>query len=507
MQLEELRREWELHIRASARRRSDRQSAADGGQAEAEKGRWLARMLELARSPLKKEAALHLGCGTGEWTQGLAPFFNEVVGAEIAPSLLESARGVNAYPERVQYHLLDGEAWLRCFSHDRYDFICCGGLYSVMDPLSRVPYVREIVRMLAPGGVGVIETPSERDSLAENALVQAVVSAGARLLAVPDAAGERRCFTKDHPYTPSLSVVVPFYNEGDGVDRFFQEVTPVLESIGMDFEIVCVNDGSRDDTLSRLESRRKADRRVRVIALTRNFGKESALAAALDCSRGRVVVPMDADLQDPPEVISLLVEKWREGFPVVIARRRERKGESWLKRQSAGWFYRFYNRLAETPIPANTGDFRLLDRQVLNSLRSLPERSRFTKGLFAWLGYPTAEVSFDRSPRYAGTTKWNYWRLWNFALDGIVSFSTVPLRVWTYLGGVIATSSLLYALYLVMRTLFFYKTTPGYASLMVAMLFLGGVQLIGLGVLGEYLGRVFKESKGRPLYLIHKEID
>lgn len=507
MQLDDLRREWELCLRERKQARHDRVPNAGRGASSVDAARRLLWESGRSRRELPLDRALHFGCGTAELTQGLVPFFNSVLGVDLSPALIEGAReAARAYPRRASFRRLHEVSELMDLEADTYDFIHCSRLLGMAGAPLRRGLILQLLRLLKPGGVCVLESGGEAAPAGE--CLDAFVQAGARLLAMePEGDPEQQSFTKDAPYAPALSVAVPFYNEGNGVERFFELTTPVLESLGMDFEIVCINDGSRDDTLVRLRAKREKDRRVRVIDLTRNFGKESALAAALDCSRGRVVVPMDADLQDPPEIIGQMLERWREGFPVVIARRKEREGESWLKRQSARCFYQFYNGLAETPIPGNTGDFRLIDREVLDALKSLRERNRFTKGLFAWLGYPTAEVFFDRRPRYAGRTKWNYWRLWNFALDGIFSFSTVPLRVWTYIGGLMASFSFLYGFYLLLRTLFFLKTTPGYASLMVAMLFLGGIQLIGLGILGEYLGRVFKEAKGRPLYLIHREID
>jgi polyisoprenyl-phosphate glycosyltransferase len=309
------------------------------------------------------------------------------------------------------------------------------------------------------------------------------------------------------PSAVVLSLAVPMYNEAEGVRAFFARVEPILDGLGEAYEIVCVDDGSKDATLAELRRERERNPRIRVLALTRNFGKEAALAAALDHCEGAAIVPLDADLQDPPELIVELVAAWREGYPVVVARRRQRDGESWFKRASAHAFYRLFNQVADRPIPADVGDFRLLDRRVLEALRQLKERNRFTKGLFAWVGFRTKEIWFDREARVAGTSKWNYWKLWNFALDGIFAFSTAPLRIWTYLGLLIAGAAFLYALFIVIWTLVFGNDAPGFASLMVAILFLGGVQLISLGVLGEYIARIFKETKGRPVYLVDRELD
>lgn len=302
-----------------------------------------------------------------------------------------------------------------------------------------------------------------------------------------------------------ISVIVPLYNESEGIEYLFARLTPVLQELDTSYEIICINDGSQDDTLSKLIKFWQLNPAIKIINLSRNFGKEIALTAGIDYASGAAVIPIDADLQDPPELIVKLIAKWREGYDVVYATRRSRQGETWLKRITALVFYQTIGRMSHVPIPANTGDFRLLDRQVVEAIKRLPERTRFMKGLFAWVGYKQASVLFDREPRYSGGTTWNYWKLWNFALDGIISFSFLPLKVWSYVGVTISIISLLYALMLVVRTLVFGVDVPGYASLMVAILFLGGIQLITLGVLGEYLGRVYEEVKGRPLYLVREE--
>ncbi|WP_321840520.1 glycosyltransferase family 2 protein [Paraburkholderia bannensis] len=305
-----------------------------------------------------------------------------------------------------------------------------------------------------------------------------------------------------------LSLVVPFYNEEDAIPAFFAEVVPALEAIGatseLDFEIVCVNDGSKDRTLALLVDAADADARVRVIDLSRNFGKEAALSAGLTESRGDIVVPFDADLQDPPEVIAQLVSKWREGYDVVLAKRSDRSSDTYLKRQSAVSFYRLHNKLADVKIPENVGDFRLMTREVVDTLNALPESRRFMKGLFAWVGFRTAEVTYVRNSRVAGETKFSGWKLWNFALEGITSFSTVPLRMWTYFGLLVAVTAFLYAAYLIVRTLVRGIDVPGYASIFVSLLFFSGVQMIGIGVIGEYIGRIYLESKRRPLYVIRR---
>ena len=300
----------------------------------------------------------------------------------------------------------------------------------------------------------------------------------------------------------SVSLACPFYNEAGSVPLFFARVVPVLESLGLPFEIVCVNDGSSDTTLEELLRAQAADSRIVVVDLSRNFGKEAALTAAIDHARGDAVIPIDADLQDPPELIPQLVSKWREGYEVVAARRVNRDSDGLFKRLTAGWFYRLHNSIAEIDVPANVGDFRLMDRRVVDSLKSLPERRRYMKGLFAWVGFRTAVVEYSRDARVAGATKFPGWRLWNLALEGITSFSTVPLRLWTYIGSAVAMLSFLYGSFIILRTLILGIDVPGYASLLSVVLFLGGIQLIGIGVLGEYIGRIYSETKQRPVYVV-----
>lgn len=303
---------------------------------------------------------------------------------------------------------------------------------------------------------------------------------------------------------PELSVVVPMFNEEEVLDLFFQRIEATLAQLGVSYEIVCVNDGSRDTTLEKLMGHRTRNPAVKIVDLSRNFGKEQALTAGLDASSGRAVIPMDVDLQDPPELIARFLEKWREGYDVVYGVRGNRDSDGFTKRTSAGLFYRFFNVLSDLQIPENTGDFRLMDRRVVEALKLLPERNRFMKGLFAWVGFRHTGIEYVRENRAAGTTKWNYWRLWNFALDGITSFSTLPLRIWSYMGVLISLASFIYAAFLIGRVLTHGVDVPGYASLMVVMLFLGGIQLITLGVIGEYVGRLYRESKGRPLYLVSR---
>lgn len=304
---------------------------------------------------------------------------------------------------------------------------------------------------------------------------------------------------------PLVSIVCPFYNEGQGVDLFYAAMTQMFATAPhVDFEVVCVDDGSRDDTLARLIALSEQDKRVRVVELSRNFGKEAALTAGLEAARGDAVVPMDADLQDPPSVVPHLIAAWRDGAEVVLARRVDRSSDSFLKRKTAEAFYRFHNRVSDLTIPDNVGDFRLMDRKAVDALNRLPERQRFMKGLFAWVGFKTIAVDYAREPRAAGQSKFSGWKLWNFALEGITSFSTAPLKIWMYAGLIGALITFCYGAFIVLRTLVHGVDIPGYASLLVSILFFGSLQLIGLGVLGEYIGRIYLESKQRPTYLVRQ---
>lgn len=300
-----------------------------------------------------------------------------------------------------------------------------------------------------------------------------------------------------------LTIVAPFFNEGVGVEVFHQRLHRVLAQLALwQVEIVCVDDGSTDDTLERLLKLARSDSRYVVLELSRNFGKEAALTAGLDAATGAAIVAMDADLQDPPELLHRLLQQWELGADVVLARRTDRSTDGWLKRTTASWFYRLHNVVSEIRIPQNVGDFRLMDRCVVEALKRLPERQRFMKGLFCWVGFRTATVDYVREPRAVGETKFAGWKLWNLALEGITSFSTAPLRIWTYVGLFSAAVTLAYCLGMVVRTLVFGVDVPGYASLIVAVLFFGSVQLISLGLLGEYVGRLYLESKQRPVYLV-----
>jgi glycosyltransferase involved in cell wall biosynthesis len=300
-----------------------------------------------------------------------------------------------------------------------------------------------------------------------------------------------------------LSIVVPFFNEAGGVEAFHKALGPVLAGI-LDYrvEIICVDDGSTDDTLHRLLDLAGANPQYKVIELSRNFGKEAALTAGLDAATGEAVVTMDADLQDPPDLIHRLIHVWQSGADVVLARRADRSADGLMKRKTAEWYYRVHNLVADIAIPQNVGDFRLMDRRVVEALKRLPERQRFMKGLFCWVGFKTVVLDYERAARAVGTSKFRGWKLWNFAIEGVTSFSTAPLRIWTYVGMASAGLTSLYALAMLVRTLVWGIEVPGYASLLIAILFFGSLNLISLGLLGEYIGRIYIESKQRPIYIV-----
>lgn len=303
-----------------------------------------------------------------------------------------------------------------------------------------------------------------------------------------------------------LSVLVPVYNEIDVLPEFHRRLTAVLGACAPTYEVMYVNDGSTDGSLAWLEDLCNRDPAVALVDLSRNFGKEIAMAAGLDHVVGEAVVVIDADLQDPPEVIPRLLEQWRAGYDNVFARRRRREGETWLKKASAAWFYKLIGRLSRVDIPRDTGDFRLLSRRAVQALRQLREQHRFMKGLFAWIGYPSIAVEYDRDPRMAGQTKFNYWKLWNFAIEGITSFTIAPLKLATYFGLAVALVSFVAIVAIIVKTVLFGDPVKGYPSLMSVVLFLGGIQLLALGALGEYIGRMFNETKGRPLYFTKQVI-
>jgi polyisoprenyl-phosphate glycosyltransferase len=302
-----------------------------------------------------------------------------------------------------------------------------------------------------------------------------------------------------------VSIVAPFYNEEEAVEPFYQALRDVLDGItDNSFEIICVDDGSHDDTLLRLISLVDRDPRWSIIELSRNFGKEAALTAGLDAAKGDAVIPIDADLQDPPELIPALIVAWQKGANVVLAQRTSRYSDTFFKRNTARLFYRLHNWVSQVQIPPDVGDFRLIDKSVLEAIKQFPERQRFMKGIFAWSGFKTVTVEYTRTPRKVGSTKFSWWSLLNLSLEGLTSFSTEPLRLCGYAGGVIAAITLFYAGFIVLRTLVQGIDVPGYASLLVAILFLGSLQLIGIGLLGEYVGRIYMETKQRPRYLIRK---
>lgn len=302
--------------------------------------------------------------------------------------------------------------------------------------------------------------------------------------------------------SPLISLIVPVYNEEDTIAVFLDRTIPLLEKFEIRFEILFVNDGSTDNTKHVLINHLIDDSRLKLINFSRNFGKEAAISAGIDFATGDAVVPIDVDLQDPPELIPVMVDHWKSGFEIVYGLRTSRDNDSIPKRVSANLFYKLFNKLSPLKIPPDAGDFRLIDKKVVKVLREMPERNRFMKGLFSWVGFKSLPIPYERPARPKGETKWTTWELWNFALDGILSFSSLPIRIWTYIGTGIAILSFFYGAFIVLRTLLYGIDLPGYASLITIILFLGGVQLISIGILGEYIGRIFIESKNRPLYVI-----
>jgi glycosyltransferase involved in cell wall biosynthesis len=305
----------------------------------------------------------------------------------------------------------------------------------------------------------------------------------------------------------TVTLVVPVFNESSAIVLFLQRVKAVFDAAPrLKGEVLFINDGSTDDTLDLIIEQQKnfAPLAIQAIDLSRNFGKEAALAAGLAEAAGDVVIPIDVDLQDPPELIPVMIEQWEKGYDVVLARRVDRSRDPLMKRLTADWFYRLHNAISDPPLPANVGDFRAMDRAVVEVINALPETQRFMKGLFAWVGFRSCMVDYSRPERSAGQSKFNSWKLWNFALEGITSFSAAPLRMWTYLGGLISLASFIFAATIVVRVWVYGVDVPGYASLMVAVTFFGGIQLIGIGALGEYLARTYMESKRRPLYVIRR---
>lgn len=303
-----------------------------------------------------------------------------------------------------------------------------------------------------------------------------------------------------------LSVVVPCYNEQDSIEAFVEQISSVLEPPLCEHEIIFIDDGSVDNTLQILTRYSVDDARIKLISLSRHFGKEAALTAGLDHASGDAVIPIDVDLQDPVDLIPRMIDKWQAGAEVVMAKRIERRADSLLRRTTARGFYKLISFLSSTPIPRDVGDYRLMDKVVVDAIRLLPERNRFMKGLLSWPGYLTETIEYSRPERSSGSSKWRLWRLFNHALDGIFSFSTAPLRMWTYIGLLLSFFSLSYLLFIVAKTLIFGIDLPGYASIVSIILFFSGINLIGLGILGEYLGRVFIEVKQRPIYLVKQKI-
>lgn len=301
-----------------------------------------------------------------------------------------------------------------------------------------------------------------------------------------------------------LSIVVPCFNEASGLDAFFQRLEVTLVSLASyTYEIICIDDGSRDNTLDILLIHADRNPCIRVIELSRNFGKEAALTAGIDQATGDAVIPIDADLQHPPEVIAKMVTQWEQGSDVVLALRKIKSKPAGLQHIKKA-FYRLYNRISDSPIPPEASDFRLMDQRVIAAIKLLPERRRFMKGLFTWVGFRTSTVEFDVESRQSGQSSFNTFRLWRLAVEGITSFSTLPLSVWIYIGFNVALLALIYGSWIIIKTLVYGVDLPGYASIIVAVLFIGGIQLMGIGILGEYIGRIYSETKQRPVYIIRQ---
>ncbi len=304
---------------------------------------------------------------------------------------------------------------------------------------------------------------------------------------------------------PVISIVVPCYNEESVINLFLEHIKPILEGLNKSYEIIFVNDGSTDNTFEVMLNAKSIYTNIRILNLSRNFGKEAALTAGLEMANGDAIIPIDVDLQHPPELIPIFIEKWEEGYDVVAGKRTNRAGEHDLKKLSAKFFYKIHNSISDITIPNDIGDYRLMSKKVVKAISRLPENQRFMKGIFAWVGHKTVIVEYKQEHRIAGKSNFNGWKLWNFALDGITSFSTVPLRIWLYIGMVISSISFIFGFVIIIKTLIFGIDLPGYASLFSMILFLGGVQLMGIGILGEYIGRIYKESKRRPSYIIEDE--
>ncbi|TDS88275.1 glycosyltransferase involved in cell wall biosynthesis [Rahnella sp. BIGb0236] len=304
-----------------------------------------------------------------------------------------------------------------------------------------------------------------------------------------------------------ISLVVPVFNEEDAIPIFYKAVRELEALKPYLVEIIFINDGSKDATESIITGLAISDEFVVPISFTRNFGKEPALFAGLDQATGDAIIPIDVDLQDPIEVIPILIEKWKDGADMVLAKRTDRSNDGHVKRKTAEWFYKLHNKISNPKIEENVGDFRLMSREIVESIKLMPERNLFMKGILSWVGGRTDVVEYSRAERVAGTTKFNGWKLWNLALEGITSFSTIPLRIWTYIGLLVASVAFVYGSWMIVNTLVFGNPVRGYPSLLVSILFLGGVQLIGIGVLGEYIGRIYVEVKNRPRYIVRKKKD
>jgi glycosyltransferase involved in cell wall biosynthesis len=314
--------------------------------------------------------------------------------------------------------------------------------------------------------------------------------------------------SKDKKNKELISIIVPCYNEEDVVETCHAAIAEVIDPLGFDFEIIYINDGSRDKTEDLLNALHKNDKRTRIIHLSRNFGKEAAMTAGIDHAKGDAVIILDADLQDPPDLIPEMIRMWQEkNADVVYGQRLQREGETWFKRKSAHAFYKIINFISAVDIPLNTGDFRLMNRRAVDALTQLREHHRFMKGLFAWIGYKQIALQYDRAPRVAGTTKWNYVQLWHLALEGITGFSMTPLRIAGFCGLLISLFAFAFGIFIILQTLISGDRVPGYPSLMVMISFLSGIQLLTIGILGEYIGRIFGETKNRPLYFIEKTLD
>jgi len=305
---------------------------------------------------------------------------------------------------------------------------------------------------------------------------------------------------------PDLSVVIPMLNEETNLDPLFDRLLPFLDGLGLGYEVICVDDGSADRTLDRLRQIHARHPQIKAVALSRNFGKDVALSAGLFHSRGRAVIPLDADLQHPVELIPVFLEHWRQGFDVVYAYRARRDDEGLLKRTLSRAYYALISRISDPVIPPHSSDFRLMDRKVVDVLNAMPERARFVKGLSAWAGFRQIGIPYEPAPRAGGVTSWSLWKLWNFALDGLTAFSTMPLRIWTYIGVLVSASAFLVGIYELFKVLVDGVEVPGYASIILSVLFLGGLQLIATGILGEYLARIFTEVKGRPLFVVRERL-